>query len=88
MTWKDVILAIDGLRNRDKMHEAWVRRATFIIASTNIGGKSVAAKLEKLWPVDDESKSNIPKRALEQLRKFREAAALERAKKKLDVSGS
>lgn len=84
MTWREVVLSIKGLRNRDKMLEAWVRRSTFIIASTNFGGKGIPGKFDTLWP-DDSDRIKVPERALEQLRKFREAEALKRAKTKLDA---
>lgn len=84
MTWREVVLSINGLRDRDKMLESWIRRSTFIIASTNFGGKGVAGKQESLWPIDKD-KPKVPERALEQLRKFREAEALKRAKNKLDA---
>lgn len=84
MTFREVVLSIDGLRERDKMLEGWIRRATFIIASTNFGGKGITGKLEKLWPIED-GPVKVPERALEQLRKFREAEALKRAKTKLDA---
>lgn len=87
MTWREVLLAIKGLRDRDKVHEAWIRRATFIIAATNFGGKGVAGKFDRIWPVEGEKKNNIPDRAKDQLRKFREAEALKRAKQKLDGRG-
>lgn len=84
MTFKEVILAVNGLRERDKMFEAWIRRATFIIAATNFGGKSVIGKQESLWPTGEKDSTAISDRALDQLRKFREAEALQRAKQKLD----
>ena len=83
MTFKEVILAIDGLRERDKMLEGWIRRSTFIIASTNFGGKAVSGKMDRLWPVEH-GKVNVNEKALEQLRKFREIEALKRAQNKLD----
>lgn len=84
MTFRDVMLSIKGLRDRDKMHEAWIRRATLIIGSSNFGGKGVAEKFDRLlWPTE-KAPSNVSKRALDQLRKFREAEAFKRAKEKLD----
>lgn len=88
MTFKDVILSIDGLRDRDKMLEAWIRRATFLIASTNFGGKSISGKMKSLWPVDEKPVSNVSDRAREQLKKFRESEALKRAKNKIDAGRS
>ena len=87
MTFKEVILAIDGLRDRDKMVEGWIRRATFIISATNFGGKAVSGKMDRLWPIEG-GKVKVNEKALEQLRKFREAEALTRAQNKLDARGS
>lgn len=83
MTFREVILSIDGIRERDKILEGWIRRATFIIASTNVGSKGLATKFDKMWPVD-KGPQKVEERALEQLRKFRENAALKRAQQKLD----
>ena len=82
MTFREVILSIDGLRNRDKMLEGWIRRSTLIIASTNFGGKTVASKFERLWPVE-RAVGKVNEKALEQLRKFREMEALQKAQQKL-----
>lgn len=84
MTFREVILSIDGLRERDKMLEAWIRRATFIIASTNFGGKGVANKQGQLWPIEAIDKSRVSSKALDQLRKFREMEALRKAKSKIE----
>lgn len=84
MTFREVILTIDGLRDRDKMLEGWIRRASFIIGSTNFGGKALSGKMDKLWPVENGT-PKVHEKAKEQLRKFREAEALKRAKTKLDA---
>lgn len=83
MTFREVILSINGLRDRDKMLEGWIRRATLIIASTNFGGKSIASKFDRLWPVEN-AVAKVSEKALEQLRKFREMEALQKAKDKLN----
>lgn len=88
MTWREVMLSINGLRERDKMFEAWIRRATFIVASTNFGGKAVAGKQDSLWPTEKKDAGKIEQRALDQLQKFREAEALKRAKEKLHGRGA
>jgi hypothetical protein len=48
-----------------------------------MGGKGIAGKFNKLWPTED-GPVRVEQRALDQLRQFRENAALKRAKKKLD----
>lgn len=55
MTFREVVLAINGLRDRDIMIQAMYRRMTAIIASTNMGGSKVASKINKLWPLSTES---------------------------------
>lgn len=87
MTFREVILSITGLRERDLMFQGIAKRMTAIIASTNFGGKGVAGKMNKLWPIGDD-KPKVSERALDTLRKFREADAVTRAKKKLDARGS
>lgn len=76
MTFREVILSINGLRNRDKMLQEWHRRSAFIVASTNMGGKSVINKMEKLWPIEGVDRAKVNQKALDQLRKFREMEAL------------
>lgn len=65
------------------MLEAWIRRATFLIGSTNIGGKALANKMSTLWPIEAIDKGKVSNKALDQLRKFREQEALLRAKEKI-----
>lgn len=86
MTYKEVMLSISGLRARDKMQESWLRRATFLIAGTNFGGKEVNRRFERFWPdpYGDGKVVNVSQRALDQLRKFREIEAMKRAKQKLE----
>jgi len=85
MTFREVILSLNGLRNRDKMLEAWHRRSAFIIASTNFGGKGVANKMEKLWPIEGIDRVKVNQKAKDQLRKLREMEAVKiaQAKEKL-----
>jgi len=96
MTYKEVILSVHGLRERDKMLKGWIRRATYIIGASTFGGKAVNDKFKRLWPDEDEATSNIGERQRRQLKrfkenearkeliKFREAEAMKRAKHKID----
>jgi len=88
MTFREVVLSITGLRERDLMFHGIARRMTAIIASTNFGGKGVAGKMNKLWPMPGDDRPKVSSRALETLRKFREADAVTRAKQKLDARRS
>lgn len=85
MTYREVMLSISGLRARDKMHEGWLRRVTFIIGATNFGGKEVSRRFDRFWPdpYGDGKTINVSERAIEQLRKFRENEAMRRAKQKI-----
>lgn len=75
MTFREVVLAIDGLREKDKLHRDWIRRATFIISASGWNAKQIIAKFDnKLWPIESAAnKPDIREAAYEQLRKFREA---------------
>jgi hypothetical protein len=76
MTFREVVLAINGLRDRDIMIQAMYRRMTAIIASTNMGGSKVASKINKLWPLPtDTGGDNISEKAKEVLRSFKVAEA-------------
>lgn len=76
MTFREVVLAIDGLRDKDKLHRDWIRRAAFIIGASGWNAKQIVAKFDnKLWPIETLNKPNVREAAYEQLRKFREAEA-------------
>lgn len=79
-TFRDVVLSLKGLRNKDLYNQLLLRRSTFIIASSSFGGKNIGSKMEKLWPVPKEVRENkIPSRALEQLRRFKTIEAQKNA---------
>lgn len=82
------MLAIDGLRDKDKLYRDWIRRATIIIASSGWNAKSIVKKFDALWPIENTGKPNVRERAYEQLRKMREADAknadLKKVKELLD----
>lgn len=83
MTFREVVLAINGLRERDDMQQGIFRRMTFIIASTNFGGKGIAQKIKKLWPLRSDGIGNVSDKAREVLRTFREREAMKKAALKL-----
>lgn len=85
MTLREIVLAINGLRERDDMQQAMFRRMTAIIASTNMGGKGIAQKMSKLWPLRGDNISSVSDRAYATLKTFRENEALKKAKLKLDA---
>jgi len=82
MTYREVMLSISGLRARDKMHESWLRRVTFIIGATNFGGKTVSQKFNQLWPDGEGKTLNVSEQARETLRRFRENAAMKKAQQR------
>lgn len=84
MTFREVVLAINGLRDRDDMVQGMYRRMTVIIASTNIGGSKVASKIKKLWPLRSDGSGVASDKAKEVLRTFREREALKKASAKLN----
>lgn len=85
MTFRQVVLSITGLRERDLMQQAIAKRMTAIIASTNIGGSKIAKQINKLWPMPDDDKvSDIPESAKATLRKFTEITAKNKAVEKLN----
>lgn len=83
MTFREVTLAITGLRDRDEMFESMFRGMTTIIASTNFGGKGVAGRMKKMWPMKRDA-LNVSGRNMDVLKKFREGDAKLIAKNKID----
>lgn len=74
MTFREVVLAIEGLREKDKLYRDWIRRATYIIGVSGMNAKLILNKFDRqLWPIDVINKPNIRERAYEQLRKMKEA---------------
>lgn len=85
MTFRQVVLSITGLRERDLMQQAIARRMTVIISSTNMGGSKIASKIKQLWPMPDDDKiSDIPESAKATLRKFKEITAMTKAVDKIN----
>jgi hypothetical protein len=84
MTYRDVVLSIEGLRNKDLAEEHIYRRMTAIIASTGFNGK-IMRQFNKLWPIKQigkqESVSDRGKAVLKQLREYE---ALNKATGKLN----
>jgi hypothetical protein len=78
VTFRDVLLAIEGLRERDLMHQHLLRRSTFIIASAGMGGQKIASKMHKLWPMEEENKSAVSDRVRKTLRHFQELDAIKK----------
>lgn len=73
MTLREVMLAIEGIREKDEYNQSLIRRATLIIGSSGMAGKEIARKFDRLWPVKEKkSAPSITDRALQQLKKFRE----------------
>jgi hypothetical protein len=84
MTFREVVLAIDGLRDKDRLYRDWIRRATYIIGVSGMNAKWVGNKFDsKLWPIEKISQPTIQERAYEQLRKMREADAKKEDVKKV-----
>ena len=67
MTFRDVLLAIDGIREKDLYNQALLRRATLIIASA-LGGKRTAGAINRLWPMPGQDEKSMVKMAIERLK--------------------
>lgn len=87
MTYREIVLSIQGLRDKNENESAMFRLMTTIIASTNFGGSKIVPKIKKMWqlPGDAINKSAVAERALDTLKKFREREAINKAKQKLDA---
>lgn len=73
MSFREVVFAIDGLRDKDKLYRDWIRRATYIIGISGMNAKFISAKFERsLWPVDMIDKPTIRSNAMETLKRFRD----------------
>jgi hypothetical protein len=87
MTLRDVLLAIDGLREKDLYNQALIRRATLIIASA-LGGKRTAGAINRLWPMPKaEGERTLQDRAKEVLTRFKEVDDKKKVKNIIDARG-
>lgn len=72
MTFREVVLSIEGLHNKDKFYHDLLRRATLIIGCSGFAGKEIAKKFDKFWPSGDQpGKETIRERALARLKEFK-----------------
>lgn len=51
MAFREVVLSIEGLREKDKYLHDLLRRATMIIGCSGFAGKEISKRFDKLWPV-------------------------------------
>jgi hypothetical protein len=73
MTLREVVFAIEGLRERDKLYRDWIRRATYIIGISGMNAKFISSRFDtKLWPIEAINIPNIRDRAKETLKRFKE----------------
>lgn len=87
MTFRDVLLAIDGLREKDLYNQALIRRATLIIASA-LGGKRTAGAINRLWPMPKASgEKSLQEKAKDTLNRFREIEDKNKVKNIIDARG-
>ena len=71
MSFRQVMLAIHGLREKDLYNQALIRRSTMIIASSS-GGKKVAQYINKIWPIGENKKGDQLSKAKQLLTKVAE----------------
>lgn len=93
MTYREVVLSIEGLRERDKLYRDWIRRATYIISCSGMNAKIIVKKFEtELWPLEDMAKPQMSDRALERLKQLRDSENekndIRKVKKIIDARGS
>lgn len=53
MTFREVVLAIEGLKNKNIVFISTIRRATFLIMSSYIGSDKAAKAVKKGFPIED-----------------------------------
>ena len=80
MTFKEVLLSIDGLREKDLFNQALIRRATLIISSA-LGGKKIAQSIDKIWPLGESKKDHWLQKAKGLLKKVNETDDASKVKK-------
>lgn len=89
VTFREVLLAIEGLNEQNKFYHDLLRKATSFICAAGFNHK-VAGKFNSLWPSDDRKRTGkISERALEQLRQLRKVEAQKSALEKIkDARGT
>lgn len=85
MTYRQLFLAIQGLRERDDMQEAMYQRMTLLICASGFNGQKVVKGFKKSWPMKSDSSKQTATRAKELIRKHREYEALNKANDKLNA---
>lgn len=86
MTYRQLFIAVQGLRERDQAQESIYRRMTLLICASGFNGKAVVKGFKKSWPMDtDPTGEQIASRAKEIIRRHREAEALTKANDKLNA---
>lgn len=83
MTYREVILAIDGLRDKDLYNQHLTRRSSFIIASSGYNAKNIVKKFDKLWPMEGEVKNGVGAQQLAMLKQFKEQEQVANAMKEI-----
>lgn len=87
ITFREVVLAIDGFYEQNKYHHDLLQLSTRLICLSGYNAKVAIKEANRAWPIERKGKAKISERALEQLRKLREVEATKSAKEKLDARG-
>jgi hypothetical protein len=84
MTFRDIMLSLDGLREKDLFNQSLIRRSTLIISSA-LGGKKVAQSIEKIWPLGESKKGEWLQKAKDLLKKASEHDDQKKVRKMANV---
>jgi hypothetical protein len=84
MTFRDILLSLDGLREKDLFNQSLIRRSTLIISSA-LGGKKVAQSIEKIWPLGDSKKGDWLQKAKDLLKKVNQNDDQKKVKRMMNI---
>lgn len=90
MTFREVSLAMEGLKNKHLINFSTIRRATFLIMSSYIGSDKAGKAVKKGFPIEDidGSKEDWLTRAKNLIKKADERSDKEKVKKVLNGGGA
>lgn len=66
ITYREVLLAVEGLNEQNKFYHDLLRKATSLISASGFNHK-VAASFERLWPGDQRKQGKISEAKLKEL---------------------
>lgn len=84
ITWREVVLSLDGLERKNEYTHDLLYRATMIITHSGMNAKAALTFMRKAWPLTGDKATKVSDRVRETLKRFQELDAKNNAKKKLD----